>query len=151
MSVPLLNDSFWTEEATSTLHGLTVLQRIRHELSDGRESPITVAEVFRIATEELGFQPSLCIFAEGEIARPLFVVGAVWGVLAHGMKIDRARSFGMFLGRHAGGDAIIGRSGEPLEAKATEMLRERLGGRLSLGPSETGAVLDDVIGFYQQV
>jgi hypothetical protein len=149
LSIPLLTDSFWNEDVPSTLHGPTVLKRIRRELSAGLDYEVTIAECFQIAQDEMGTHPSLCIFGEEEIGRPLFIIGAVWGFRKYGIETKRARSFGCFLGSYAGGDAVLAGAGDKLEKQAAGILYERLGRRYSLNPIETNLVLDDVIRMYQ--
>lgn len=152
MSQPLLNDSFWEETASAELHPQTVLQRIRRDLSEGRPDPISVNEVFKIAQTEMGYHPNLLIFAEGEIASPLWVIGAVWGYKCHGMSLAKARSFGCFLGTAAGGDQPGGLGGgaDKLEKQAREILQRHLGRKLELNWAETDKLLDEVITCYQK-
>lgn len=147
--VPLVNDAFWDEDYSAPLHAPTVLARIRFELSQERLEPITIAEVLQAAQDEMGYYPGACIFAEGEVGRPLTVVAAVWGFRLYGMTNDRARSFGNFVGASAGGDAILGPAADRLEKKAGQMLAERLGRKAELSPTDTQAFLDEVIQLYQ--
>lgn len=149
--LPALNDDFWDETASATLHPQTVLRRIRQELSEGRPHPITVHEAFEIAQTELGYDPNLCIFGEGEIAGPLWVIGAVWGFKKYGIRLTAAKSFGVFLGNATGGDVPYSASGDALTRQAGEMLTRRLGDKLRLNGAETGRFLDELIACFQKV
>lgn len=143
--VPRLTDSFWREP----LHAPTVLGRIRQELSEGWPEAISVAEVFQMAQLDLGFPAGACIFADGEVARPLSVVAAVWGHRVYGISNDRARSFGGFVGAHAGGDAILGPAADKLETQAGTLLTTRFGRGAELTPQQRDEMLAEVIAVYQ--
>lgn len=142
---PLLNDRFWAEDYSARLHEPTVLRRLREDMSTGRPAPITVAEVFEIAQREMNFRPDECIFAEGEVARPLFIVGAVWGHNVHGISLEKARSLGNLLSSWAGGDAIMGGPVDRWEKKADELLTKHLGRAPEFTPVQTEEMLQKVV------
>lgn len=141
----LLNDKFWDEDWSARLHELTVLRRLRDDLSAGRPAPITVAEVFEFAQREMNFRPEECIFAEGEVARPLFIMGAVWAHRVHGISLERARSLGNLLSSWAGGDAIMGGPIDRWEKKADDLLTRQLGRAAEFTPSQTEAMLKQIV------
>lgn len=147
--VPDLTDSFWGEDYSSELHAPTVLSRIRAELSHGRLAPITVAEVFLLAAQDMGFRQKVSHFAKGELGRPLSVVAAVWGFKVYGLSNEKARSFGGFIGAKAGGDVVLGPPADRWEKAACQLLQRQLGRSDELGPEQTTRLIDEVITLYK--
>jgi hypothetical protein len=138
-------EPFWTNTCTNCLDFPTLRDKFRSELSRGRQYPITLEDVRRMAADQLGFVHGEAAWFDDEISRPMLVLAALWALHTFpGIDPWDAGLFGVLVAE-ACGDAAFGPIEDARERKAWQIIEAM---RHWNDPAETLTTLDKLTQFY---